>query len=757
MRVEDEQGNIAIPAVTQALVDAISQAFGGLDKNVIWAAFNALDQYDEKGTATQMAMEKKDSELAKNTGAIRDLTSAAKNLIQKSKEETQTPEQKRARQKAEGLARAAEEQTESDYRALEKKAKAEAEAKAKAEAKAEEIKQIRRDQAQGKAERLAQEAQKQMETDFHAAEEARRDEENKKRLDRIKAQRDEWREYLEKLDQEGYATKTTPKPTPTPPTAPEPGPSPAATPAPNKITVPADIIPQGIVDEGKNDLTVSANVNLDAESAEKEKEKLENGAETTVTAEADTKDAKNAIDKLTEPRTVDITTKVVGGEGVASPSVVGAYGPGIGGGGGGLSLYDPTGLSYSIFAKGTRNHPGGLSMVNDGQDGPELIVERGRAFIAGGGKPTLVSLEKGAKVFTGRETKQILSGDGVPAYEDGTKGTYVAGGINKIDSITVSQGTVIPKSDANNTVGGKPNEPNRKTWQELAEMLNYILRRIQKALDQQLEIIDKQISALQAERDAADAQKELLEKQEAVTKAQNDLAEALNERTVRYLGDDGQWHWMADQGKVKSAQETLKDAQDDLQEYLDDQAFDAKIKELEDQKIRLQDEFSKITDAWSEIQDAVNTPTGVLADIIADVLKAGTDQQKKGAGEVKNALISDILRSAYEKNYEEALDAIAKATAGDPLMPSESDRLLSDLISKSSAAANDASGETLSQLLAAQESTRMSAGGALGEYIGQQTNNYYSINGFTIGTQEAEQPLSVTMQRLSVYANGNYS
>ncbi len=742
MRVEDEQGNIAIPAVTQALVDAISQAFGGLDKNVIWAAFNALDQYDEKGTATQMAMEKKDSELAKN---------------KKNKEETQTPEQKRARQKAEGLARAAEEQTESDYRALEKKAKAEAEAKAKAEAKAEEIKQIRRDQAQGKAERLAQEAQKQMETDFHAAEEARRDEENKKRLDRIKAQRDEWREYLEKLDQEGYATKTTPKPTPTPPTAPEPGPSPAATPAPNKITVPADIIPQGIVDEGKNDLTVSANVNLDAESAEKEKEKLENGAETTVTAEADTKDAKNAIDKLTEPRTVEITTKVVGGEGAASPSVVGSYGPGIGGGGGGLSLYDPTGLSYSIFAKGTRNHPGGLSMVNDGQDGPELIVERGRAFIAGGGKPTLVSLEKGAKIFTGRETKKILSGDGVPAYEDGTKGTYVAGGVNRIDRITFSNGAVRPKANENNTVGEKPKEPNRKTWQDLAEMLNYILRRIQKALDQQLEIIDKQISALQAERDAADAQKELLEKQEAVTKAQNDLAEALNERTVRYLGDDGQWHWMADQGKVKSAQEMLKDAQDDLQEYLDDQAFDAKIKELEDQKIRLQDEFSKITDAWSEIQDAVNTPTGVLADIIADVLKAGTDQQKKGAGEVKNALISDILRSAYEKNYEEALDAIAKATAGDPLMPSESDRLLSDLISKSSAAANDASGETLSQLLAEQESTRMSAGGALGGYIGQQTNNYYSINGFTIGTQEAEQPLSITMQRLSVYANGNYS
>ena len=875
MRVEDEQGNIAIPAVTQALVDAISQAFGGLDKNVIWAAFNALDQYDEKGTATQMAIEKKDSELAENTGAIRDLTSAARDLIKKNKEETQTPEQKRAQQKAEGLAMAAEEQTESDYRALVKKAEAEAEAKAKAEAKAEAIKKIRREQAQGKAERLAQEAQKQMENDYPAAERARRAEEDarsiaennkrldeiqaqrkewreylerieqesyvpkttpepsptpptapepgpspaatpapptpeqkraqqkaeeeasakaeaearakaeaearakaeaearakaeaearakaeeearNKRLDEIKTQRDEWREYLEKLDQEGYAPKTTPKPTPTPPTAPEPGPSPAATPAPNKITVPADIIPQGIVDEGKNDLTVSANVNLDAESAEKEKEKLENGAETTVTAEADTKDAKNAIDKLTEPRTVEITTKVVGGEGVASPSVVGSYGPGIGGGGGGLSLYDPTGLSYSIFAKGTRNHPGGLSMVNDGQDGPELIVERGRAFIAGGGKPTLVSLEKGAKVFTGRETKQILSGDGVPAYADGTKTGYGPGAINSVGPITNSGGPVIPKAEANNTVGGKPSEPNRKTWQDLAEMLNYILRRIQKALDQQLEIIDKQISALQAERDAADAQKELLEKQEAVTKAQNDLAEALNERTVRYLGDDGQWHWMADQGNVKSAQETLKDAQDDLQEYLDDQAFDAKIKELEDQKTRLQDEFSKITDAWSEIQDAVNTPTGVLADIIADVLKAGTDQQKKGAGEVKNALISDILRSAYEKNYEEALDAIAKATAGDPLMPSESDRLLSDLISKSSAAANDASGETLSQLLAAQESTRMSAGGALGGYIGQQTNNYYSINGFTIGAQEAEQPLSVTMQRLSVYANGNYS
>ena len=117
------------------------------------------------------------------------------------------------------------------------------------------------------------------------------------------------------------------------------------------------------------------------------------------------------------------------------------------------------------------------------------------------------------------------------------------------------------------------------------------------------------------------------------------------------------------------------------------------------------------------------------------------------------------MESIYGKNYQEALDAIAKATAGNPLMPGESDRKLSDLIARPAAGADGLTSGVLAHLTADSGTTaaQMAPGGAVNGYIGQQTNNYYSINGFSIGAQEAAQPLSVTMQRLSVYANGNYS
>lgn len=508
---------------------------------------------------------------------------------------------------------------------------------------------------------------------------------------------------------------------------------------------------------------------LDTAEADAQKEELEKDGEVTVIANADTDAAKSALDELTKDRTVTVNVVTVG---EANPQY------GIGGG----STYRKEALSkgnllLKTFARGTDSHPGGLSLVNDG-DGPELIVQDGRAFIAGGGKPALLSLEKGAKVFTAGETRQILDGGSVPAYAAGTNSIIYGSTVGSINTVlTPGTWTTDPndkdkgkgsggggKSNTSSDTGysggtssGGGSSKSDDPWEKLVEMVDYILNRVSKALDQQLEAIDKQISALQEARDAAKAQNELEDRQEAVAKAQKDLEEAMNERTVRYLGDDGQWHWMADQGKVQSAQEALKDAQDNLQEYLDDQEYEKQVSDLEKEKDRLQAEFDKISDAWDEIQDAVNTPTGVLSEIISSVLASGTDQEKKGAGAVKGTLISSLMESIYGKNYQEALDAIAKATAGNPLMPGESDRKLSDLISKPSSNADGLTSGVLAHLAPGTTATQMAAGGSVSGYIGQQTNNYYSINGFSIGAQEAAQPLSVTMQRLSVYANGNYS
>ena len=59
-------------------------------------------------------------------------------------------------------------------------------------------------------------------------------------------------------------------------------------------------------------------------------------------------------------------------------------------------------------ASGTRNDPGGPTLVNE--LGPELISDNGRAYIANGGKPAIVSLGKGAIVLTAEETRQAIGG-----------------------------------------------------------------------------------------------------------------------------------------------------------------------------------------------------------------------------------------------------------------------------------------------------------------------------------------------------------
>lgn len=92
----------------------------------------------------------------------------------------------------------------------------------------------------------------------------------------------------------------------------------------------------------------------------------------------------------------------------------------------------PISTGVGGHAAGTRNAPGGPSLVNE--LGPELISDRGRAYIANGGRPGIVNLSRGAIVLNARETQQALTGNGgkgrsIPAFATGTIGlTNVLGG-----------------------------------------------------------------------------------------------------------------------------------------------------------------------------------------------------------------------------------------------------------------------------------------------------------------------------------------
>lgn len=403
-------------------------------------------------------------------------------------------------------------------------------------------------------------------------------------------------------------------------------------------------------------------------------------------------------------------------------------------------------------ATGTRYHNGGISLVNDG-NGPELLVSGGRAFIANGGRPALVNLQRGAKVFTASETRSILGG-GVPAYADGV-GNYGAiyGPALPGDIITKADYDAA-KALAEETANGTGSEAQKeaKAFSDLKDLIDYIINRVGMALEEQTGIIDQQIAELRAQREAGEQQNELEERQKAVAEAQKDMIDALNERTVRYLGEDGKWHWMADARNVQTATEALEKANQALLDYEDEMAFDAQIDALEAQKTALEDEYKKITKAWEDIQYGVNTPTGDLASLIAEIIATGSATDKKGAQTVQSLLIGQLLQGGiFKGNYSEALDSIAKATGGNPIMPGESTATLASLIATTAAMG------TGTEVTDAMKAANMGViqGGAYSGVTGggTQTNFNYFINGIQLGSDQAGQPLSEIMRNLTVYTN----
>lgn len=84
------------------------------------------------------------------------------------------------------------------------------------------------------------------------------------------------------------------------------------------------------------------------------------------------------------------------------------------------------GAVESAQASGTKNAPGGRTLVNE--LGPELISQNGHAFIANGGKPAVVNLDKGAVVLNAADTRSALRGGGISgvigAMASGSRATF---------------------------------------------------------------------------------------------------------------------------------------------------------------------------------------------------------------------------------------------------------------------------------------------------------------------------------------------
>lgn len=157
------------------------------------------------------------------------------------------------------------------------------------------------------------------------------------------------------------------------------------------------------------------------------------------------------------------------------------------------------------LASGTRNAPGGPTLVNE--LGPELISEKGRAYIAGGGLPTIVNLSKGAIVLDAEDTKKALDGKkpivgSIGAAASGGSSTGRVSKANRTSNATLPNSTKSKKkptyydSGNNSAKNVEEDKKNKVDWIEVAvDRLTRAIDSLEKVFDSTFRTLDKRMSA----------------------------------------------------------------------------------------------------------------------------------------------------------------------------------------------------------------------------------------------------------------------
>jgi TP901 family phage tail tape measure protein len=247
---------------------------------------------------------------------------------------------------------------------------------------------------------------------------------------------------------------------------------------------------------------------------------------------------------------------------------------------------------------------------------------------------------------------------------------------------------ISEKQDELNKLDSKSYDTVKNTQKAYTEMM------AQRKADLQDEInsIDDKITALEEEKTAQEEANTLLEKQKAITEAQTsltqkqiDLERLKNQKTVQSYEkqSDGSYQFTysydktavaSAQSEVDSAQTTLNDANTALSDYKDEQAYNAKVKALEEEKTLLQNQMTAIDELTSKKSDAyeedlTNLKTNqenekkVLEDSYSDMDKLVDErftELKKKYGENWDAIITDVTTKTASAKTQ--LDNLTKAS-----------------------------------------------------------------------------------------------
>ena len=366
-----------------------------------------------------------------------------------------------------------------------------------------------------------------------------------------------------------------------------------------------------VSDFGKHAKDTASNVDELAEATSNVATSTEAASNSTqesnvIEVEADTDEAQGDIDELSQSaatlggdhpvnfstNAASATAEVAGLQGLVN-SVAGEHT---------ISFKVSFADGLSFFAEGTKSAKDGPAIVNE--EGPELIVSRGRAFIAGDGKPTIVDLDAGDIVYTHEETKELLAGrsigkEGIASHKAGTNlkdaSLYEKNGGKTIFTTTVPSSDTGSKPKKKNNSNNKPeqsyddggnsggqsqnNDPgiDKDSWKIIEEHYGYLTDKQKRAIDR----LSYQIDLL--ENDLDDLSKPIEKESEQLERLNDQLG-----RQIELL-----------ERQKESAIEPLRKQVDEMRE----------AKDIQDDQLELAERQKAVEEARNELQNAQNERT----------------------------------------------------------------------------------------------------------------------------------------------------
>ncbi len=301
-----------------------------------------------------------------------------------------------------------------------------------------------------------------------------------------------------------------------------------------------------------------------------------------------------------------------------------------------------------------------------------------------------------------------------------------------------------------------------------ADDVKKLYEELEKAVNKRLDARKKEIDAMKEAYDLEKDTLDLAEKRLKVEEAEKALRSAESERTIRvYNAATGQWEWQADESAIEKAKDNLKDAEDALNDAEWQQEYNRQLREYEAEKAK----YDEIFDTVDEITDSVRDIDTILADIadkqlpefsaafdkvkevFGDAVKV-TDTGSTNTGSTTGGSSAGGSSTGGGNAFKKATEIIAskaKAETADEGTVRVSDEVVTRLANAGKVPSFDFGQAAVSR---ADKNTQTFSSVTTNNKTTNNTSSfdrYYYINGFKVGNDAADRPLSEILGVLSIY------